>query len=194
MSPVFEMEINMKVKCSVYIATSVDGFIARPDGDIDWLLRPEYAASNMKGLKYDDFISTVDALVMGRNTFEKALSFDSWQYENTPVIVLTSRALAIPDYLQGKVRIEFGAPEQIVAKLGSEGKKHLYIDGGITIQRFLEARLIHEITVTRIPILLGQGIPLFGGNCVEQPLTLIDSAVSENGFVQDRYEVQKPLS
>jgi dihydrofolate reductase len=180
----------MKIKCSVYIATSVDGFIAKPDGDVDWLHRPEYTTSEMKGLSYDDFISTVDSLVMGRKTYEKVLSFNGWPYENTSVIVLSSRKLLIPDHLQGKVSIMSGTPEQIVSQLSSKGNGHLYIDGGITIQRFLDARLINEITITQIPILLGEGIPLFGSMGIEQSLCFIEAAASENGFVQVRYKVQ----
>lgn len=179
----------MAIKCSVYIAASVDGYIAKPGGDIDWLLRPEYGTAEMKGLRYEDFIATVDAIVMGRNSFEKVLSFDKWYYEGTPVIVLTSRALEIPSRLKGKVQVTSGPPEQVVARLASQGMKHLYIDGGITIQRFLQARLIHELTITWIPILLGGGIPLFGTLGNDLPLRLMDSVSSENGFVQVRYEL-----
>jgi dihydrofolate reductase len=186
------MENRMKPKCSVYIAASVDGFIAKPGGDIEWLERPEYAAADMKGLRYEEFISTVDAIVMGRHSFEKVLAFTSWPYEGTPVIVLSSKALPIPDHLNSKVRVLAGTPEQIVSQLASEGKKHLYIDGGITIQRFLEAKLIDEITITRIPILLGSGIPLFGSTGGEQRLRLIEAVSSPNGFVQERYAVQAP--
>ncbi|MEX0719418.1 MAG: dihydrofolate reductase family protein [Balneolaceae bacterium] len=179
------------MKCSVYIAISIDGFIAKPDGGIEWLNRPEYSASEMKGLSYNDFISTVDALVMGRHSFEKVLSFSSWPYEGTMVIVLSSTDVEIPEYLKGKVRRESGAPEKIVSTLEAKGKKHLYIDGGITIQRFLKAKLIDELTITEIPILLGSGIPLFGNEGDEQPLELIEAFVSENGFVQERYRVKK---
>jgi dihydrofolate reductase len=93
--------IGMKVKCSVYVAASVDGFIAKPGGDIDWLQRPEYAATEMKGLRYDDVMSTVDAIVMGRHSFDKVLSFDSRPYGGTSVIVLSSKAFAVPDHLKG---------------------------------------------------------------------------------------------
>lgn len=179
----------MDIKCSVYVGTSVDGFIAKPGGDIEWLERPEYSVSGMKGLRYEDFIATIDVLVMGRNSFEKAVSFSDWPYENTPVVVLSSRKLTVPDRLQGKVRVASGSPEQIVSMLAAEGKRHLYIDGGITIQRFLKARLINEITITLVPILLGEGIPLFGPIGGEQPLRLIDAVASDNGFVQVRYEV-----
>lgn len=177
-------------ECSVYIATSVDGFIAAPGGDIEWLLRPEYSQEDMKGLSYQDFIADIDAIVMGRHSFEKVITFDTWQYEGTPVIVLSSKAVAIPQHLTGSVRVESGKPEELVSRLAAEGLSRLYIDGGITIQRFLEARLIHEITITRIPILLGSGIPLFGSMGIEQPLRLIESVSSPNGFVQERYAVK----
>lgn len=179
----------MNVKCSVYIATSVDAFIAKKDGDIEWLNRPEYSTSEMKGLSYDEFITSVDALVMGRNTFEKALTFGDWPYNGIPVVVLTSRELIIPPHLKGKVTAMGGDPKALVANLAEEGKQHLYIDGGKTIQRFLQAGLINEITITKIPILLGDGIPLFGPMESELPLRLIEATSSANGFVQVRYEV-----
>ncbi|HLR31503.1 MAG TPA: dihydrofolate reductase family protein [Fodinibius sp.] len=180
------------MKCSVYIATSMDGFIAKSDGDIEWLLRSEYDDAGNLGLVYNEFISTVDAIVMGRHSFEKVLTFDEWYYEGTEVIVLTTQDLIVPAHLTGKVRFESGTPQEIVTKLAEEGKKHLYIDGGITIQRFLEAGLINELTITVIPILLGSGIPLFGNGGKEQPLELIEVFTSENGSVQKRYRV-KPV-
>jgi len=180
----------MDIRCSVFIATSVDGFIARPDGDIDWLHNPEYACSRLEGLVYEDFIATVDALVMGRKTFEKVLSFPEWPYQDKPVVVL-SNSIVLPDHLRENVQVRSGAPERIVAQLASEGRKHLYVDGGVTIQHFLKAGLINEITLTRIPVLLGQGIALFSHIGAEQKLRLIGSAASANGFVQERYEVQR---
>ena len=179
------------MKCSVYIATSADGFIAKPDGDIEWLLRSEYDDAGKIGLVYNEFISTVDAIVMGRHSFEKVLTFDEWYYEGTEVIVLTTQNLKVPENLTGKVRFESGPPQEIVVKLANEGKEHLYIDGGITIQRFLEAKLIDELTITVIPILLGSGIPLFGNGGMEQPLELIEIFTSDKGSsVQKRYRVK----
>ena len=179
----------LSIKCSVYIAASVDGFIAKPNGDIEWLHRPEYSGTALEGLSYDVFISTIDALVMGRNTFKKVLSFGSWPYEGIPVVALSSRKLDIPPHLKRSVRVESGSPAELVSMLEAEGMQHLYIDGGVTIRRFLEAGLIHEITITRIPVLLGAGIPLFGSIGVEVPLRLIAATSSRNGFVQVRYEV-----
>lgn len=179
----------MSIKCSVYIATSVDGFIAKPNGDIEWLHRPEYSGAVLEGLSYDDFISTVDAILMGRNTFEKVLSFGSWPYEGTPVVVLSSRELDIPRHMKGAIRVESGNPAELVSMLESEGRQHLYVDGGATIQQFLQAGLIREITITRIPVLLGGGIRLFGSISIEVPLRLVAATSSDNGFVQVRYEV-----
>lgn len=179
----------MDIKCSVYIATSADGFIAKPDGDIGWLHRPEYEDAGTVGLVYTKFISTVDAIVMGRHTYEKVLTFDDWYYEGTEVIVLTTQNMTVPDHLEGKVRFEKGTPEEITAKLWKEGKTHLYIDGGITIQQFLEANLINELTLTVLPLLLGSGIPLFGNLTNERPLKLIDVETSNGGTIQKRYKV-----
>lgn len=178
------------MKCSIYIAASVDDFIAKPDGDIDWLHKPEYATSELKGLSYNDFISTVDAIVVGRHTYEKVLSFNNWPYEDLTVIVLSSSDIEIPENIHGKVRRETGTPEDIVSRLEAEGMKHLYIDGGVTIQRFLEAKMINELTITKIPVLLGNGIPLFDSEGIEQPLELIEVFASDNGFVQERYKIQ----
>lgn len=179
------------MKCSVYIATSVDGFIAKPDGDIEWLHNPEYAKAKLNGLDYDEFISTVDAIVMGRHSYEKVRTFGFWPYENVPVIVLTSQLMPVPEELQKKAKVRFEnlTPAQLLTMLEREGYQHLYIDGGKTIQGFLQHGLIDEITITHIPLLLGSGIPLFGLIGAEIPLRLVAAAGSDNGFVQVRYEV-----
>jgi dihydrofolate reductase len=177
------------MKCSAYCAASLDGFIARRDGGLDWLHKPEYLRSPPRGLAYDEFMATVDALVVGRRTFEKVLSFGTWPYEGTPVVVLSSRPLSIPPALEGKVGTDGGAPAEIVARLAAAGMRHLYVDGGTTLQGFLRARCITELTVTLIPVLLGDGIALFGSLGTEVPLRLIAATPSENGFVQVRYAV-----
>src|SRR5690625_236 len=178
------------MKCSVYIATSADGFIARPDGDISWLVRPEYREASDIGLVYETFVATVDAIVMGRHTYEKVITFDEWYYEGLEVVVLSSSGeLNVPDSLRGKVRQLSGSPEEILDVLTKEGKRHLYIDGGVTIQRFLERGLIDELIITTIPILLGDGIPLFRPGSREQPLELLAVDSSETGPVQVRYRV-----
>lgn len=182
----------MSITCSVYIAASVDGFIARLDGDIEWLHKSEYASTDKLGLSYDEFIAAVDVIVMGRNSFEKVLTFQSWPYEQTPVVVLSSRQVVIPDHLHEKVTIENRSPKELVSRLACQGKKHVYVDGGITLQRFLQARLIDEITVTQIPVLLGSGIPLFGSIGMEVSLNHLETTSSKNGFVQTRYRMTYP--
>jgi dihydrofolate reductase len=177
------------MKCSIYIATSVDGFIARDDGDIDWLHNPAYAVPDGGDLGYAEFISSVDVLVMGSATFEKVLSFGEWPYEKTPVIVLSHRDLVIPRDLHGKARVENLAPGELVSRLEREGARHLYVDGGKTIQGFLKAGLIQEITITQIPIILGSGIPLFGALGVERSLVHQGTKSFSNGFVQTTYQV-----
>ncbi len=178
------------MKCSVFIATSLDGFIARPDGDVDWLMRPEYEEANRIGLTYEEFISTVDAIVMGSHTYEKVLTFDEWYYEGTEVVVLTTRNLTPPEHLAGKVRFLSGEPSEVVEKLAAEGKKHLYIDGGITIRRFLNEGLIDELTITVVPVLLGDGIPLFaGGGTREHRLEPIAIHSVSSGVFQKRFRV-----
>ncbi|MBO2007027.1 dihydrofolate reductase [Serratia marcescens] len=177
------------MKCSVYIATSADGFIAGADGDIDWLLRPEYAVSLLNGLSYEAFIADIDALVMGRHTYEKVRAFPEWPYGELPVVVLSTQPPAQQD--TAHVRWMTGEPAAIVAQLAEQGCRHLYIDGGQTVQRFLQAGLIDEMTITRVPLLLGGGIPLFGADGPEQRLRLLAVTPSDNGFVQERYAVQR---
>lgn len=179
----------MDIKCSVFIAASVDGFIARPDGDIEWLHRPEYEAAQLSGVTYEGFIATVDALVMGRKTLEKVLSFPEWPYEGMPVIALSRQSVELPAHVQGKVEVVSADAVTLVKQLADRGMKHLYIDGGQTIQAFLEAGLIDELIITRIPLLLGQGIPLFSQVGHERELRHVGTYASQNGFVQSRYQV-----
>ncbi|MEX5584946.1 dihydrofolate reductase family protein [Pseudomonas lurida] len=181
----------MDIRCSVFIAASIDGFIARPNGDIEWLHRPEYETAELNGVTYERFIATVDVLVMGRKTLEKILSFPEWPYEGTPVIALSHQPLQIPAHLEGKVELMAGDVTSLVATLAERGMKHLYIDGGQTIQAFLEAGLVNELIITRIPVLLGQGIPLFSQIGRQLELRHIGTHESDNGFVQSRYQVMQ---
>lgn len=171
------------MKASVFIAASVDGFIARRDGGLDWL-----PVDGGEPHGYDEFVATVDAIVIGRKTFETVLSFGSWPYENKPVIVL-SRTLSEVKVSEGAVcEVMAGTPSEIVAELAGRGMDHLYIDGGITIQGFLQAGLIQRLIITRIPVLLGSGIPLFGLSS-EVRLKHIATRSYASGMVQSEYVI-----
>jgi len=179
------------MKLSVFIATSLDGYIARPDGDIDWLEKAVKAHDPGEDYGYTKFMSTVDCIVMGRNTFEKVLAFPEWPYVGKRVVVLSRTLTAIPEQAAGKVELSAGPVEQLVAKLRSEGYDRIYIDGGKTVQSFLRAGLVTDMTLTRIPILIGSGLPLFGELPGDIHLDQIETKTYPSGFVQSRYEVRK---
>jgi dihydrofolate reductase len=178
----------VSIKASVFIATSLDGFIARANGDLDWLTGPD-SASTGQDYGYQEFMDTVDTIVVGRNTFELVLTFDAWPYSGKRVVVLSSRPNAVPPHLAGDVEWLSLPPPRLVERLAARGARHLYVDGGKTIQGFLNAGLIDELTITRVPILIGTGVPLFGPLNHDVSLTHIATQQFENGFVQSKYRV-----
>ena len=179
----------MKPKISVYIATSLDGFIARTNGDLDWLGSGDDRAGEDYG--YHKFMDSVDVLVMGRHTFEQVMTFGEWPYGSKRVVVLSTNIPEIPDSLSEVVTTLSMAPAELVEHLSKQGATHLYVDGGITIQRFFAANLVDELIITRIPILIGSGIPLFGSQEADIHLTHIVTHQFESGFVQSRYQITK---
>ncbi len=181
----------MTIKCSVFVATSLDGFIARPDGSVDWLNAANAAVPPGEDCGYRAFMATVDTLVMGRNTFEQVLTFGEWPYGSTPVVVLSRRASSLPSNAPHTATSSQDAPTDLVARLSAEGNRHLYVDGGLTVQSFLAEHLIDELTITVIPILLGTGIPLFGPLPSDVNLSHVATRVYEFGFVQHEYRVQR---
>ena len=171
------------MKASVFIATSLDGFIARANGDLDWL-----PPGGGEEHGYEAFIATVDALVIGRKTYETVLGFDTWPYGEKPVYVLSTRTLA-PALPGAVVERLSGPPAEIVAQLAARGVGHVYVDGGITIQGFLQAGLIQRLIITRIPVLLGAGIPLFGPLPRDIRLRHVGTRQYASGLVQSEYVV-----
>lgn len=170
------------MKASVFVGTSLDGFIARTDGNLDFL-----PPGGGEPHGYNEFMATVDALVIGRNTFETVLAFDQWPYDK-PVFVLSSRALS-PAPPEAVVERLSGPPADIVADLAARGIGHIYVDGGITIQRFLQAGLIQRVIITRVPVLIGSGIPLFGPLARDILLTHVATRHYASGLVQSEYAV-----
>ena len=169
---------------SVFIGTSVDGFIARPNDDLDFL--PQ-GGGEPHG--YNEFIASVDAIVIGRKTFEKVLSFEAWPYGNKRVVILSSRPLDLSAAAGGVVEQMAGPPAEIVSQLAARGINHLYVDGGITIQRFLRAGQIQRLIITRVPVLIGEGIPLFGALPRDIRLRHVATRHYPSGLVQSEYEI-----
>ena len=171
----------------VFIATSIDGYIARPDGDIDWLLSRDDPAEEHG---YADFIADKQMIVMGRGTYEKALSFDAWAYDR-PVLVLSKQLAGtpVPDALQGKLRFSSLSPAETMAELACQDVRRVYVDGGQLVQAFLRAGLIADIVLTTVPVLIGAGRPLFGTLPRDIDLALVSSRSFPSGLVQSTYQV-----
>ena len=175
------------MKASVFVGVSVDGFLARPDHTLGFL--PDSPEDH----GYDDFFASVDALVIGRNTYEVVLGFGGWAYKTKPVFVLSTHRLK-PAPKGAVLERLSGEPRQIWATLEARGFQHLYVDGGVTIQRFLRAGLIHRLVVTRVPVLIGEGIPLFGPTGRDVKLKHVTTRQFPSGLVQSEYEVAAPSS
>ncbi len=169
---------------SVFIGTSLDGFIARPNDDLDFL-----PPGGGEPHGYNEFIASVDAIVIGRKTFEKVLTMGPWPYGDKRVVVLSSRRLDLSKAVGGVFEHMAGTPAEIVSQLAATGAHHLYIDGGITIQRFLRAGLIQRLIITRVPVLIGEGVPLFGALPHDIRLRHVATRHYPSGLVQSEYHI-----
>ena len=166
----------------VYIATSLDGYIARRDDSIDWLDVPNPTQSDYG---FAAFMAGVDAVLIGRRTFDVVLTFKAWPYTK-PVFVLSRTLSTLQAHVEGRVTLLGGAPADVTARLRAQGFSRLYVDGGNVIQGFLREDLIDEMTITRVPIVLGAGIPLFGEG-VEIPFRHAETVVFDNLLVRSKY-------
>ena len=180
------------MRVSVYIAMSLDGYIARANGGLDWLPGAECDEGKQTSdgdYGYSSFMETVDVMIMGRNTFEKVVSFGHWPYGDKEVYVLSNTIKSGEQTLPDGFRLFSGPAEEICRELKESGARHAYVDGGKTIQGFLEAGLIDELIITIIPVLIGNGIPLFGSLKQDIKLRLLESKAFGNGFLQCKYEI-----
>lgn len=175
----------MTFDASVFVGVSLDGFIAREDGDFSWLLS---AGEGLGDTGYAAFAATVDALVVGRNTFDVVAGFEEWPYGDKRVLVLSS---TLQEVSQPLTTVHSSLPDA-VATLEAEQKRHVYVDGGQVIQQFLRAGLVTDLTISRAPILLGSGIPLFGPLDHDVKLELVSLRDLGFGFVQSKYRVLQP--
>ena len=168
----------------VYIGTSLDGFIARTDGDIDWLVK---FADEDAVEAYNEFMAAIDVLVIGRGTFEKVLEFDAWPYDK-PVFVLSRTLKTVPDELKEKASVVELEPANLLKHLSDQGFKAAYIDGGKVIQSFLSEGLIDSLIIAKVPVLIGSGIPLFGSLDADIAFDHVRTSTYENGLVRSYYE------
>ncbi len=176
------------ITASVFIGVSLDGFIARPNGAFDFL--PQ-GGGEPHG--YDEFMETVDVLVIGRKTFQTVLALPEWPYGSKRVVVLSNQVLDVSAAPEGTVEQMAGNPAEIVTKLAARGARHLYIDGGITIQHFLREGLIQRIIITRVPVLIGEGIPLFGALERDIRLRHVATKAYASGLVRLSTKSFRPL-
>ena len=169
---------------SVFIGTSVDGFIARQNGGYDFL--PE-GGGEPHG--YDEFMASVDTLVIGRKTLEAVLNLPAWPYDGKNVVVLSSKPVDFSGVRGHAIQHMGGPPAAIVATLAAKGAQHVYLDGGITIQRFLRDGLVQRLIITRVPVLIGEGIPLFGSLPRDLRLRHVATQQYKSGLVKSEYHV-----
>jgi len=176
--------LSEQVPNIVYIATSLDGFIARRDGRIDWLMN--YPNPENSDFGFSMFLESIDAIIMGRKTFEVVLGFGEWPYTK-PVFVLTKSLKEIPAHLQTKASLCQGDLKTILAQLAAKDISNIYVDGAKTIQSFINLDLIDELIISRIPIILGSGIALFNNLKTEYKFKHISTDVFSNGITKSRY-------
>lgn len=172
----------------VYIATSLDGFIATTDGGIEWL--DDIPNPDQSDFGFSDFMQRVDGLLMGRKTYEKVLTLGGWPYEK-PVYVLSSSEITVPSEFNGRVYGVHGDVREVLEDLAQQGIKHVYLDGGLLIQSCLREDLVDELIITRLPKLLGSGIPLFGELDFEMRFQHLETEVIHNYLVKSRYRRER---
>ena len=171
------------MKLSVFVGTSLDGFIARRNGQYDFL-----PAGGGESHGYDEFIASVDTVLIGRNTFEVVLQLPAWPYDDRRVVVLSHRPLDFSG-ITGRVEQMSGDPGRIARELEATGAKHVYVDGGIVIQEFLRTGQIHHLTITRVPVLIGEGISLFGSVPQDIKLRHVSTRQYKSGLVTSEYDI-----
>lgn len=175
------------MKTSAYIGTSLDGFIAKTDGNIDWLTQ----FANTDAIHaYEEFMKGIDAIVVGKGTFEKILTFPSWPYEKK-AFVLSSSLQKLPDMLKHKATLLSLNPKELLSYLSGIGFSNIYVDGGQVIQSFLKEDLVDELIISKVPLLIGKGIPLFGYLSADLNFKHIRTEIQTNGLVRSYYKRER---
>lgn len=167
---------------SVYIAMSIDGYIARQDGSLDWL---DQVGDPNEDYGFQNLLASIDGVILGRNTYEVAASVVDWPYKGKKIIVLSNSLQSVRE----EAELFCGDLTQLVAQLHDEGIKHVWVDGGVTISQFLDLQMVDFMTLSIIPIILGAGMPLFNVIDKEIPCCLISSQSYPSGLAQLKYEI-----
>lgn len=172
----------------IYIATSLDGFVARKDHSLDWLMKQDTMGEDMG---YDAFIGHMDGLVMGAGSYRTVAEFDDWPYQK-PVVVMSSTLTEadLPARLKGKVRFTTLSPAALMTELAANGWTRAYVDGGRLIQSFIREGLIEDLVVTVVPILIGEGMSLFGSVKKDVDLDMVSTQSFKCGMVQTHYRIK----
>lgn len=185
------------MKCSAFIATSADGYIATMDDSVDWLDKvgnPQADMGEHADMGFNQYIASVDCMIMGRKCMEKLSSFnltpEQWPYGDLRIIALSHTVKEVPENLKDNVEMYSGDIAALIAQLEREGFSHAYIDGGTTITSFINLQRLNEITVTQAPVLLGEGKPLFGQILKQTNLTNAQATAYPNDFIQVKYCVE----
>lgn len=179
------------MRVSVFVAASLDGFIARKDGKTDWLNEANATVPDGEDCGFQAFFDTVDTLIMGRKTYEQVLSFGQWAYGRTPVVVLSRNPIRFAADTPDTVTHSSTPPRRLIGELSDKGVKHIYVDGGATIQGFLSEGIVDEMIITTIPVALGSGIPLFSPMEKDIKMERLNTKVYDCGFVRTTYKVLK---
>lgn len=179
------------IRAHVFIATSEDGFIAKEDGDVEWLNEQQQKFPEGNDGGFGNFMKSVDSMIMGRKTFDQVLSFgpEMWPYGETAVFVLSRGTVVIPEHLKSTVSQMAGEPVEILSQLSKKGYRSAYVDGGNVIQDFLKAGLIHSAIITKVPVTLGSGIPLFRSESQKARLVLRKEETIASGITQSTFSI-----
>jgi dihydrofolate reductase len=177
---------------SVFLGMSVDGFIARLDGDIGWLTGgadPDGPPDDGEGgdFGFAEFVAGIDALVMGRSTYDFIKPFAEWPYQGKPVHVLST---TLEPGADRRITVHRSLDEAVEA-LGAAGYRRVYVDGGRTVHAFLRAGLIADLTLSRVPVLIGTGHTPFGELAADIRLEHMRTRSFSGGMVQSTYRVRR---
>lgn len=180
----------MNIKLSAFVAVSLDGYIARLNGKLDWLT-VNSKKTEAEDFGYYDFLATVDCVVMGRHSFEKAVAFPEWPFHRKRVVVVSRTWNKIPDEYLDYAQLYSGKMELLTVELQNQGVKRVYVHGGITVHSFIQAKCLTDITITHVPVILGSGIPLFGPTRDDVHFDLVRNKSFDSGFVQSVYQLKQ---